>query len=263
MEDVVNYRQISPQEAASLDINNIAYYTLVDGSIARIKRDGETKDFQNSGEKIVMQYSQSSGEEEQVKKQFQNDSQNKNILQPGENYGYYISKKRDNIAPPKQQQFQQKQKCTCSRQVPIGYMNYNAKLINLQIAENQIIGHLNMSNPSFPGPQFIQEGGPMKKVQLYKLVHAIPVRLSDNSGKQFVNQNTNSHINFQQYHIQEKMGTNKRPMTQSNQKLFPNEHQREYQEIQGDMNNNEQDIEYCTCDLEIGNEVKCTCPKYH
>jgi hypothetical protein len=258
----VNYRQMSLQEAAGIDARNIAFYTLVDGTIIRIKKDGEggAEGIQQSGEKIAMQYSQSSAEEEKIQMQ----NQNKNILQAGENYGYYMSNEGENIVESQPQQYQQQeQKCTCEQQVPSVYMGYNARLINAQIAQNQILNQLNIRNLYLSGPQYIIQDGPMRKRKFYKLIHAIPLRKIDIAGKQFINQNTNSQINFQQNNMQQKIDINERAMAQYNQQQEYQENVYQGEEMQGAMNDNQQNIEYCTCNLGNGNvnELQCTCPK--
>ena len=299
-----NVCHLTPQEAASINANDVAYYTLLDGTVVRIKQEGENENGEGvqsqGGEQMAMQYNQNVGEEDFKTQQYQESqiqfqNQNKEILQPGENYGYYMLNEGGNI-PQSQQQ------CTCPLQSPQGYLNYNAKLINVQVYHNQRLNQfksLTLSNA-----QTFQQGqGQMKKRQLYKLVEAIPVRLSDIYGKQFINQNTNSQVYFQQnntntymaenamnQNTQEEIGMasqtqiqntqnqlnqnsvslNKEEMAQNNQQQFE---QQEYQENvyqgeegEGVMNGNEQQNEYCTCgkgkELKNENEQKnehCTC----
>ena len=305
MEGTENVCHLSPQEAASINANDVAFYTLLDGTVVRIKQEGENESGEGvqsqGGEQTAMQYNQNIGKEDFKIQQYQesqiqqNENQNKEILQPGVNYGYYMANEGGNI-PESQQQ------CTCALQSTQGYLNYNAKLINVQVFHSQRLNQfksLTLSNE-----QTFQQGqGQMKKKQLYKLVEAIPVRLSDIGGKQFINQNTNSQVYFQQnktntyitenamnQNTQEEMGMasqtqiqntqnqlnqnsaslNKEEIAQNNQQQFE---QQEYQENvyqgeegEGVMNGNEQQIEYCTCGkgegLKNGNEQQnehCTC----
>lgn len=257
MEDDENYLQISPQEAASIDINKVAYYTLVDGTIILIKKKGENKGIQKGGEKIVNQYPQSYGEEKRAPIKFQNISQKNNILQPGENYRFYISKEGKNIIQPQQKQIQHLYK---------DYLNYNPKLINTQNRKNPIMNPLNIRNLFLSGPLLMKQEGPMRKRQLYKIVHLIPARKNNISQKTFINQNTNSRFKYQKYNMQQKMDINKRAMPQYNQQQFQNVNQLEYQAYQGGeisdvMIDNKQNFEYYTYGIGNVNEVKCTCPK--
>ena len=112
------------------------------------------------------------------------------ILQPGDNYGYYLSNDRGNIV-----QTQKNQKCTCNLQLPQGSY-YNAHLIDVEIVENQLINELDLKNFSQTETQIFQQGLTKRK-KLFKLVEAVPIIVTD-IGKQYTNQNNNAQINFQQ-----------------------------------------------------------------
>ena len=282
MEGTQDVRHLSPQEVASINTNDVAFYTLLDGTVVRIKQKdenaiGEGVQFQD-GEQIPIEYNQNAGEEDfKIQQNQESNIQLQNeMLQPGEKFGYYMPNEGGNI--PQSQQL-----CTCEYQSPEGYLNYNAKLINVQVFHNQRLNQF--KTLSLSNAQTFQQGqGQMKKRQLYKLVEAIPVRLSDIAGKQFINQNTNSQVYFQQnntntyitenasnQNTQKKIGIdsqtqiqntqnqlnqnsaslNKEEMAQNNQQQIE---QQEYQENvyqgkegEGVMTGNEQQIEYCTC----------------
>ena len=40
-EEDEKYRQISQQEAKNIDTNKVSYYTLLDGTVVYVKKDGE------------------------------------------------------------------------------------------------------------------------------------------------------------------------------------------------------------------------------
>ena len=273
MEGAENVRHMSLKEAASIDANKVAFYTLLDGTVVRVKNEGENE----SGKGAQFQ----DGENMAIQ-----ENKSKNILNAGENYGYYMSKEGVNISQP-QEQLQQ---CTCGHQLPRGYLNYNAKLINAQILYNQNLTQFKSLSSSIQ--TFQQAQGQMKKRKLYKLVEAIPVRLSDIVGKQSINQNTNTQAYFQNkinsyiaetslnQNIQEEMvvdsqtqntlnqlnqnssNFNKETMAQYNQQqqFEQQEFKENVYQGEGVMNGNQQQIEYCTCDDENENEVRCTCP---
>ena len=136
-------------------------------------------------------------------------TQNTNIQQIPQqesNYKYYIATQGENM--------QQNQ----------GF--FNAKLINARIIGNN---SLNLNQ----GP----------KRQLYKLIEAIPVRFYDVQETQFINQNTNTQINLQQY---------------NNDTYIVEKSTKE------NMSNNQINIQskgnQCNCNCGTKNEKKCCCP---
>lgn len=151
-----------------------------------------------------IQQEQITTENDQVNIQTQN-SNVQQIPQQQDNYKYYIATQGENM--------QQSQ----------GF--FNAKLINARIIGNN---SLNLNQ----GP----------KRQLYKLIEAIPVRFYDVQETQFINQNTNTQINLQQYnndtYIVEKSTKESKENNQIN--------------IQSSANQ-------CNCNCEK-NEKKCCCP---
>lgn len=243
MENSENVVKVSLEEASKIDANEIAYYTLTDGTIIRVKREGEeaygeqsqgqeknisqkqnvqsrakksniyiqeqNAELQNSYEANQMSQ-QSSSNKYQEQSQFQNQqvlssSENKNnsqinsgmktnvqyseqILQPGVNYGYYISGGDDQGNHVQRQQIQNNQQSQC-------FLSYNAKLINAEVCDDQLFNQLNLQNLSLSGAQIVQQGGQFKKRQLYKLIHAIPVNLNELSGEQTIN----TQMSMQQY----------------------------------------------------------------
>ena len=249
MEPIQKVRQISQKEAREIDANNVDFFTLTDGTIVRIKGEGESSYGSGAqikgGEPILSQINENSGEEginskeikasieksNQMKQQEQNIlssqyqqkvqiqnqqvsnikeeennfqvktsltenegiSQNiDEILQPGDNYGYYISNNGENII-----QTQKNQRCTCNHQLPQGAFLYNAHLIDAEIIENQLVNELELKNLSQPETQIFQQG-PIKRKKLFKLIEAVPITVTD-IGKQYVSQNTtNTQINFSQ-----------------------------------------------------------------
>ena len=250
MEPIQKVRQISQKEVREIDANNVDFFTLTDGTIVRIKSEGETS--YGSGNQIkggkpnLTQINEISGEEGinskeikaskeesnqmnqqeqnilssqyQQKVQIQNqqvsnikenfqvktnltsgneaiDQNSDEILQPGDNYGYYISNDGGNIIQTKKNQ-----KCTCNHQLPQGAFLYNAHLIDAEIIENQLVNELELKNLSQSETQIFQQG-PTKRKKLFKLIEAIPIIIND-IGNQATNQNTtNTQINFQQSNI--------------------------------------------------------------
>ena len=250
MEPIQKVRQISQKEAREIDANNVDFFTLTDGTIVRIKGEGESSYGSGAqikgGEPILSQINEISGEEginskeikasieksNQMKQQEQNIlpsqyqqkvqipnqqvsnireednnfqvktslisgneglSQNTDeILQPGDNYGYYISNNGGNIV-----QSQKNQRCTCNHQLPQGAFLYNAHLIDAEIIENQLVNELELKNISQSETQIFQQG-PTKRKKLFKLIEAVPIIVTD-IGKQSMSQNTtNTQINFPQ-----------------------------------------------------------------
>lgn len=243
MEGTNNVRIISQKEASEIDANNVEYYTLTDGTIIHIKREGEEGLLignKNQDQQIIDQNQEIEGEVQQVQNQLDNQNaeiqaslesnqineqdnnyfsnqyqqqsqiqtqkqiltgsknqyqmnaeynsnrqykENREILQPGNNYGYYVSGVNRNIS---QKQYQT-QKCTCNHNMAQGH--YNAHLINAQIGQKYLISQLGLKNLALSGPQFFQQGQIRRK--LYKLVEAYPIRIR--------NQNTDIQINSQQY----------------------------------------------------------------
>ena len=243
MDKSENVVKISLEEASKIDANEIAFYTLTDGTIIRVKREGEEaygeqsqgqdknisqkQNVQSSSKKnnIYIQEQkaelqnnyeanqmsqQSSSNKYQEQSQIQNQqvlssSENENnlqinsgiqenaqysgqILQPGVNYGYYIS------GGDAQRNYVQKQQIQYNQQ-PQGFLSYNAKLINAEICDDQLFNQLNLQNLSLSGAQIVQQGGQFKKRQLYKLIHAIPVNLSELTGTETIN----TQMSMQQY----------------------------------------------------------------
>ena len=216
MEDLKNVRVITQKEAEQIDANNVDYFTLTDGTIVRIKKEGEGEKVggvQYGGEQQVLtQYNQSS-EEEILNQQSQNQisEQNKEIqtsletnslnqiqnqeviLQPGENYGYYISNK-----PRNSSQYQQKQIYSYNSPLNQGYLNYNAILVDAKVAQDHSLDNLEFRDLSQSGPQTFQPGL-VKKRQLYKLVEAVPITLTNYAESKYSSRNINSQRNFKNY----------------------------------------------------------------
>ena len=250
MEEPEKIRQLTQKEVSQIDANQVAYYTLTDGTIVRIKREDENEGAgQSQNEQQFLGQNQSMGVEEQAVAQNENISPEKyqetqnsielnqinqqeqntlpneyqeqqqinqeenyqmntnlnpvmqtqtennqtiqSILQPGDNYGYYNSNARQNTIQNHQPQ------CTCAYQMPQGYLNYNANIINAQEAGYQMnqLG-LNVLRP-FGNQMYLQGQTPRR--QLYKLVTAIPVKLSDVRGVRLMEQKTNSQIQLHSF----------------------------------------------------------------
>lgn len=250
MEPIQKVRQISQKEAREIDANNVDFFTLTDGTIVRIKGEGEASYGSGAqikeGQPILSQINKISGEEginsKEIKASIEESNQMKQIehniltrqykqkvqvqnqqvsnireeennfqvktsltsgnealgqntdeiLQPGDNYGYYISNNGGNII-----QTQKIQRCTCNHQLPQGAFLYNAHLIDAEIIENQLVNELELKNLSQSETQIFQQG-PTKRKKLFKLIEAVPIVITD-IGKQSMNQNTtDTQINFQQ-----------------------------------------------------------------
>ena len=112
-----------------------------------------------------------------------------NFLQPGDNYGYYNSNN------PNYSRIRQNSICTCKSQMPVGYINYNAKLINGQVIDDQLIEQLELKYLTNSPYVTLNQFGGINKKQLYKLVQALPVPNTDDA---LYNQ-SNSQIIFKQY----------------------------------------------------------------
>ena len=134
--------------------------------------------------------------------QIQNED-NQNILQPGDNYGYYISGQERNIVQPHPQpqpQPQQQEYCTCNRQISQraqGILNYNAHLINAEATDSNI-NQLGLKNISQFDNQTLQQGQ-INKRQLYKLVTAVPIIVRDNKRVKSRNQKINNQMHLHDY----------------------------------------------------------------
>ena len=202
--------QISLKEICQIDVNYIDYYTLKDGTIIKIKREGEEgigSLYQGEGQ-YMNQNNQNTGEVFQGQSQLEKSNSiqnnfefnqmgqqnlsnqnkdNKQILQPGNNYEYYISNEDGKY-------FQaQEQLSSNNNQMPQGYLNYNAQLIDANAYNNLTLNQLQLKSLSLSGPQYFRFG---PKRQLYKLVEAIPARANENNSSQvkFQQYNANSYI---------------------------------------------------------------------
>lgn len=203
-------RQVSQKEASQIDVNNVDYFTLTDGTIIKIKKEGEESagaQFQEQGQ-YINQNIQNSANDYQEQSQYQQSNEYQNnyesssnaarqmqnqernskvILNPGENYGYYMSNEGENV-------YQSQQNLESNYyQAQQDYLNYNAKLVDASICDYQIINQLQLKNLSLSGPQFFRYG---PKRQLYKLVTAIPVRINNSTGTTL---KSNTQVNLQQY----------------------------------------------------------------
>ena len=81
MEDSQKVRQMTQKEVSQVDASQVAYYTLTDGTIVKIKREGENVEAgqsQNEPQYIV----QNQGVEEQVLAQNENLSPEKYQVNP-------------------------------------------------------------------------------------------------------------------------------------------------------------------------------------
>lgn len=203
-------RQISQKEASQIDVNNVDYFTLTDGTIIKIKKEGGessgaqlqeqgqyiNQNIQNSASDYQEQSQYQQTNEYQnnyelnsnASRQMQNQARNsKVILNPGENYGYYMSNEGENV-------YQSQQNLESNYyQAQQDYLNYNAKLIDAQTCDYQILNQLQLKNLSLSGPTFFRYG---PKRQLYKLVTAIPVRINNSTGTTL---KSNTQVNVQQY----------------------------------------------------------------
>ena len=231
MESYQKVCQMSREEAQKVDPNNVAYYTLTDGTIIHIKNETQKspqtrfksvkqtigqkrqtstnyrniyrnlneasnskRQFQTSvgkrkvyrqSQNILLNQNQSQKQAQKEKTQQKKTITSKlyirnknrgNILQPGDNYGLYISGEKKNYIP----------KCTCNYQIQNGYINYNAKLVDTTIVDNQMINQLQLKCliHSLPNQREV-----IQKRHFYKLVEAIPIIVTNN----------NTQANFEQY----------------------------------------------------------------
>ena len=181
MEESPKVSKLNAKEISKIDANQIAFYTLTDGTIVRIKKDGE-----NNGEnqllteqKILAKNQKDLLEKNQEQQINQNDENI--ILQPGENYGLYVSGEERNNIPPKQYT----NTCKC----------VNAKIIDVEEA----LYPKNQSGDKIFSPVGVQayQQTQTNKIHLYKLVTAVPVKLSDITRSKLMNQN--QYIQNQQY----------------------------------------------------------------
>ena len=226
---------MSLKEACQIDVNNIDYYTLKDGTIIKIKREGEEalgSQFQGEGQYMsqnnqnteeVFQGQSQLGQNNSIQNNFEfkqmsqsnisnQNKDNKQILQPGENYGYYISNEEGKYIQS------QEKSSSNDNQMPQGYLNYNAQLINANAFNSLFLNQLQFKNLSLSGPQYFRFG---PKRQLYKLVEAMPVRTNENKSSQVKSQqyNANSYMvdnSKYQFVKQEKNITSKEQLNQNN-----------------------------------------------
>ena len=269
-EEDEKYRQISQQEAKDIDRNKVSYYTLLDGTVVYVKKDGEAGDAsqaqgsdankkegydllspikpnsveaqaqsqndQNNEQnkdinttesnQINQQQNTLSSQELQGQGQIQTQSQNQQILsgsenenvqlnteintdtnnviqsqnqsknsqvilQPGDNFAYSSIRFQN-----KTQQKPQAQVCpSCNYKFPAQsgpgqFVSFNAKLIEArpQGFNGRLYKVQNLQNFSQSQTQMLP-----KRRQLYKLIEAVPVKVS---GMNLVNKNTNTKLNL-------------------------------------------------------------------
>jgi hypothetical protein len=73
MEEPEKIRQLTQKEVSQIDANQVAYYTLTDGTIVRIKREDENEGAgQSQNEQQFLGQNQSMGVEEQAVAQNEN-----------------------------------------------------------------------------------------------------------------------------------------------------------------------------------------------
>lgn len=224
---------MSLKEACQIDVNYVDYYTLKDGTIIKIKKEGEEafgSKFQGEGQ-YMSQNNQNTEEVFQGQSQFeQNNSiqnnfefkqmsqtnlsnqnkDNKPILQPGENY--YISNEEGKYIQS------QEKSSSNDNQMLQGNLYYNAQLINANALNGLLLNQLQFKNLSLSGPQYFRFG---PKRQLYKLVEAVPVRTNANNSSQVKSQqyNANSYmVDYSKYQNekQKKNMTSKEQLNQNN-----------------------------------------------
>lgn len=278
MESSAQVKLVTQEEANQIDINDVKYYTLTDGTIIRIKGEEDNKEEpeirfdeqvssqKNQNEDIKIQSQKQLLEENneiqtsieqthQNKRQEQNpnissnqyqyqyqpeeknqrqnhqilnfDQKNNNlkkntnlnsgiknqrnqgeILEPGENYGYFISPKiRNNNTNTSKNNTNNNYKllnqntlyddCHILNQ---GYINANAHLIDAEAIQGPILSQLEFKDLAQSGPQIYQQG-PIVRRKLYKLVEAVPIEFKDAYGNQFMNQKNKNNIllNLQKY----------------------------------------------------------------
>lgn len=269
-EEDEKYRQISQQEAKNIDTNKVSYYTLLDGTVVYVKKDGEAgegsqvqgsenikkeeqellspnksnsveaqvlsqneqnidqnKDINTSeSNQINQQQNTLSSQEMQDQGQIQTQSQNQQILsgsenenvqlnteintdttnviqsqnqsknsqvilQPGDNFAYSSIRMHN-----KTQQNPQAQVCpTCNynfpnQKGPGQFVSFNAKLIEAQPQgfNGRLYKVQNLQSYSQSQTQLLP-----KRRQLYKLIEAVPIKVS---GMNLVNRNTNTKLNL-------------------------------------------------------------------
>ena len=119
-----------------------------------------------------------------------------NMLQPGDNYGYYDSNN------PNYSGYRQTLTCICNSQIPFESINCNAKLIDGEVIDDQLIEQLQLKYLTNSPYITINQYGTINKKKLYKLVQAIPVPNTDNA---LYNQ-SNSQIIFKQYNNNNSLG---------------------------------------------------------
>ena len=169
------FHQISENEVHDLDKNKIGYYTLTDGTIVRVKKEGEMageveSQITNSAEKI-QRHSQIEQRNTYVNSNISSDFLNDEILLPGDNYRYYISTEVGNTM-----ENEEKPICTCKK-------GYNAQLIETEIGLIPL-EQLELKNLSMSQSQSFQQGQSRK--QLFKLVQAIPIRSNNISYTRYI-----------------------------------------------------------------------------
>lgn len=252
-------RQISQKEVRLIDANTVDYYTLTDGTIIKIKREGE----EDIGAQIQGQnqnINQNSAEEFQGQSQYQKNVQNQNQLLSGNantNNIYIMSNEGGNYSQSHQNL------ASNYYQMPQSYVNYNAKLINAQASNNQILNQLELKNLSLSGPQIVQYG---PKRQLYKLVEAIPVRINETNSQQNSQQfKANTYVikNTQYQNLKQRMDMNNNEQLNQN-KTFKINVGKNFSFNQNLMNSNQYEgEEYQNVNEQYNNNTQCTCHSGH
>ena len=252
-------QQISQKEAHLIDANTVDYYTLKDGTIIKIKREGE----EDIGAQIQGQkqnINQNSSEEFQGQSQYQKNVQNQNqFLNRNVNTNnIYIMSNEGGNYPQSHQNF-----ASNYNQIPQSYVNYNAKLINAQAFNNQILNQLELKNLSLSGPQIVQYG---PKRQLYKLVEAIPVRINETNSQQNSQQfKANTYVikNAQYQNLRQRMDMNNNEQLNQN-KTFKINVGKNFSFNQNLMNSNQYEgEEYQNVNEQYNNNTQCTCHSGH
>lgn len=251
--------QISQKEVRLIDANTVDYYTLTDGTIIKIKREGE----EDIGAQIQGQnqnINQNSAEEFQGQSQYQKNVQNQNQLLSGNantNNIYIMSNEGGNYSQSHQNL------ASNYYQMPQSYVNYNAKLINAQASNNQILNQLELKNLSLSGPQIVQYG---PKRQLYKLVEAIPVRINETNSQQNSQQfKANTYVikNTQYQNLKQRMDMNNNEQLNQN-KTFKINVGKNFSFNQNLMNSNQYEgEEYQNVNEQYNNNTQCTCHSGH
>lgn len=312
MEETQKACQLSQKEISQIDIKQIAFYTLKDGTILQIKQEKENTNeeqlnnnqqlpeenqqenqqenleqiqetqnnqineqeqnlesneyqeqvqiesqnqYQEQGEEQIQVREQEEEQEQQINTDINYNIQNTQdipILEPGENYGLYISGE-NNQPQPQLNNFT----CTCRNQAQIP----NARLINVQKAVNQTNQYYNNYSEQY-GTQSYQQG-PIYRKQFYKLVTAIPFRSNNLKGFQLISPMGSRVITLQNNTMSQMVG---------NQYINQNQYSGEqFQEQEYQYDDNQENIEYCNCELQyssepskikeknVGIEPKCIC----